>query len=270
MLKLSSSRICILIAACVALMGIELTANAESLTLLSDPIKVTAEVDTSGSYASAQIGIHNGPITQLVNTNVQANSLAAIERTLKRQITWRDPYLLVHSSCGSGNALRCESETVFKKTDNAVIRLGDLVGTATAVYRNGRFYDVYDKLENQVDGLSHTPSPSFKIVLDDVDSSLIVNAAATWSSNANAWAQHTAELAAAHPEQSWGEPEWESYFYAVVNNAVLARYCQQNEELQQLLKTVEPKLDTYHRRALTDALSKVVPLEKPKAWRKTS
>jgi len=270
MLKLSLWRTCMFIATYVAVTAVELNAaNATSLTLLSDPIEVTADVDTSGNYASVQISVHNGPITQLVSTNVQGNSLATIERTLKRQVTWHDPYLLVHSSCGSGNAWRCESETVFKKTDSVVIRLGDLIGTATEVYKNGHFYDVYDKLEQQVDGLSQAASPNFKIVLNDINSNLTVNAAATWTVNAAAWTQRSTDITATHPEQSWNETEWEHYFSAVVNNAVLARYCQHSDELQQLLQTVEPELDTYHRRALADALSKVVPLERPKAWRKT-
>jgi len=48
----------------------------------------------------------------------------------------------------------------------------------------------------------------------------------------------------------------------------LARYCNRTEALQLLLDNVNSTLNIEQRKLLTDALSKVVPLEKPKMWRK--
>lgn len=271
MLKLSILQMRWLLMMCSALLAMELVAAAATqLNLLEEPIKVTASVNAAdiGSFVSAQIGVHNGPITQLVSTSVHGKSLVEVEKVLKEQVTWHAPYLLVHSSCGGGNAWRCEGEAVFKVMNDSVARLGDLIGDASAVYRGGHFHDTYDKLENHVDGLSHASSPTFGIVLDDIDSILTVNATATWTDNADAWRKRAVYLADHHPDRSWSDADWEDYFSALMNSAVLARYCNRSEELQQLTKAVEPELDAYHRRAFTDALSKVVPLEKPKAWRK--
>jgi len=243
------------------------TAQAADITLLSSPVEVTATIQAEGNDVfAAQIGVHNGPIAQLVGTVVRGNNAAALENALRKQLQWRSPYLFVHSSCDGGNAWNCDGEVVFKIANGNVLRLGDLIGIG--VFKSGHFYDVYDKLENQVTGLSHAASPSFVLVLDDVDAALKVNADLTWSNNATLWRERADKIAAAHPKREWLDADWEPYFSAVVSNAALARYCNKSEPLQQLLSAVNPVLDAEHRRLLSDALSKVVPLEAPRAWRK--
>lgn len=261
----------LLIAGSVLMLGELCAASTTQLTLLNEPIKVTGDFDTAdiGNYVPVQIGVHNGPIAQLVTTSVIGKTASEVERTLKQQVAWHAPYLFVHASCGGGNAWRCEGEVAFKVTGTTITRLGDLIGGDTKdVYHDGYFFDVYDKLEAAVDGLSHATSPVFKIALDDVNGALSVNPELTWTSNANEWRKRAEFIATTHPNKDWQEAQWEDYFSAIVNNAALARYCNRRAELQSLLKTSEAELDAYRRRALADALSRVVPLEKPKAWRK--
>ena len=242
-----------------------ITAQAEDLTLLETPIKVTATLRAldEGGYA-AQISIHNGNITQLVSTTLANNTASTATTALRRHVLWQAPYLFVHSSCGGGR--RCDGEVVFKVVDDKVTRLGDLIGTTARVFKNGYFYDSYDKLDHQMTGAQFTP-PDFVIVLIDVDGVLQVNAAATWMSNAANWRASASQIAEAHPSRDWSEAQWQSYFSTVLNHAALARYCNQADELQQLLSAVNPQLDADQRRLLADTLSKIVPLEKPKAWR---
>lgn len=243
------------------------SAHAAELALLQTPIKVTASLQAldEGGYA-AQIGVDSGSLTQLVTTAVQGDTQAAAERSLRQHVRWRAPYLFVYSSC-NGTAWRCEGATVFRVADGVATRLGDLIGTANAIYSHGHFHDVYDKLEQQVPGLSHAASPRFIVALDDTANTLTVNADITWSSNATAWREHAARIAALQPGRNWLDAEWEPYMSALLSNAALARYCKKTDELQQLLNVVMPALDIEHQRVLTDALSKVVPLERPKAWR---
>ncbi len=243
------------------------TAQAAELVLMDTPVKVTATVKAldEGGYA-AQIGIHNGPIAQLVNTAVRANSQSNAERILRKQVRWQSPYLFVHSSCGGGRNLRCEGETVFKVVETVTVRLGDLIGAAPSVYTKGHFHDVYDKLDGKL-GIASELTPRFVLVLDDVNGKWVVNAAATWSGNANAWRTHADQIANTPPHKDWSETEWLPYFSALVSNAALARYCNKHDELQAVLNTVTPLLNTDQLRMVTDALSKVVPLELPKAWR---
>lgn len=257
------------------LCGLPLIASAADqaeLTLLSKPVAVTAALtrsDESGDYI-ARISVHSGPIAHVVNTFVAGESrgAAAAEQRLRQFVQARTPYILVSELCG-GSDWNCESVAVFKMTDNVVVRMGDFIGNFDSVVRDGHLYDLYDKLQQKVDGLSHAASPRFTIAFNDTGNALTVNAGQTWESNQPTWRSNADLLATLKPDNNWLPADWERYLSALVTNAALARYCQRQNELQSLLAETEPKLDVLHRRALTDALSKVIPLELPKAWRRT-
>ncbi|HEX2583876.1 MAG TPA: hypothetical protein VHL14_02000 [Steroidobacteraceae bacterium] len=237
-----------------------ISAHAD-IELMDTPVKVTATLHTveEESGLEASIAVHNGPIAQLVNTTVTGMTNGNAATLLRKQISWRDPYLFVHSSCNANSVRRCGGDVVFKVFDNKVIRLGDFVVTENPVYTNGRFYDGYDKLGEHI---------GFTIVMRDVNDALQVEPALTWSANAAVWKIRSTHITSVHPAREWSDAEWDKYFDAVLNNAALARYCNQSDELQALLDAVNPLLDVDHRRMLTDTLSKVIPLEKPRAWRK--
>ena len=234
--------------------------HADDLLLMESPVKVTATLhplDEGGS--EARIAVHNGPIAQLVNTTLSDLTTANAASLLRRQLSWQAPYLIVHSSCNINTVRRCGGDVVFKVMDGAILRLGDFVVTENPIYSVGKFYDDYDKLGEAI---------AFTLVLVDSHDVLQVDADATWASNAAVWKIRSTHIASVQPAHDWNDAEWEKYFDAVMNNAALARYCNRTEELQQLLDTANPLLDADHRRLLADNLSKVVPLEKPKAWRK--
>jgi hypothetical protein len=242
------------------------TASADELALLDTPVKVTATFNAldEGGFA-AQIGVHNGPIAQLVHTVLRVDTASNAQRLLRKQVQWRAPYLFVHSSCGGGRSLQCEGEAVFKLVDGTATRLGDVIGTAPAVYAQGDFVDVYDKLEGRL-GLTLEPIPSFLIVLDDVNGKLAVNSAATWAGNAATWRIQADQPAGTQPGA--GNTTEAPYLAALISNAALARYCNRTDELQELLNNAKTTLNSDQLRMVTDAISKVVPLELPRAWRK--
>jgi hypothetical protein len=256
-----------LMIAAISLTTFSLTAQAEDVTLLTTPAVVAATFNAldEGGYA-AQIGVHNGPITQLVHTIVRADSAANVQRALRKQVQWLAPYLFVHSSCGGGRALRCEGEAVFKVVEGTAFRLGDVIGSVPTIYSRGHFVDQYDKLDGQL-GAAVLVTPSFTLVLDDAGGKLTVNAAATWDSNVEQRRLHTELLANTKPSNASGELN-PQYLTALTSNAALARYCNRNEELQALLDVEKLALTADQFRVVTDALSLVVPLELPKAWRK--
>ena len=234
-------------------------ANAEEITLTDTPVKITATVQTQDeSGIHARIAVHNGPVSQLVNTTLAGATLANAGEALRHQLKWIEPYLLVHASCNINSVRACEGDALFKVVKNKVIRLGDFIETDTPVLNKGRFYDNYDKLGEQIE---------FTIVMVDVNDTLQVDAEATWVHNIDNWTTRSKYIADAIPNRDWGDEQWKRYINAIVNNAALERYCNQSEVLDQLLALVNPRLDIEHRRELTDTLSKVIPLENPKAWR---
>jgi len=251
---------------------LSLAANAADqteLTLLSKPVAVTATLARadSGDFM-ARISVHSGPIAHVVNTFVagESSTTAVAEQKLRQFVQMRGPYVLVSELC-FGNAWRCNSVAVFKAAGDVIKRMGDFIGNLDGVVHDGHLYDVYDKLEQNVDGVSHAASPVFTVVLDDDNNALLVNAMQTWQVNQPMWNSNADLLATLKPGNNWLPADWERYLSALVTNAALARYCQRQGELQSLLAETESRLDVLHRRALTDALSKVIPLEVPKAWR---
>ncbi len=234
-------------------------ANADEIVLTDTPVKITAtlQAQEEGSI-DARIAVHNGPLAQLVGTTLTGVTLDNAGNALRHQLKWNAPYLLVHSSCNINSARPCEGNVVFKIVKNKVVRLGDFVMTGSPTLDGNRFYDGYDKLGEQAD---------FTIVMVEVNDALQINADATWAYNAANQKIYATRIASEQPARDWNDGEWDKYFDAVVNNAALARYCNRSEELQQLLDAVNPLLDAEHKRMLTDTLSKVVPLEMPKAWR---
>lgn len=247
-------------------------ADNATMTLMSKPVEVTASFNTgdAGVYF-AQISVHNGPIAYLVDTTLHANSRTAAEHVLSAQVRYRAPHLLVRSYCGGGTTWRCESTHVFKVADNSVMRMGMLAGAPDTVLRGNYFQDVYDKLEQQIDGpadgLSHDASPTFVVALMDDNNRLAVNGTLTWQINQSRWRSNAGLLTATEPAKQWSEAQWQDFMSALISNAALARYCERQAELTALLAEFEPKLDLSHRRMLTDALSRVVPAELPAKWR---
>jgi hypothetical protein len=242
-------------------------AQADEMNVRDQPIKVSASFEAlaEGGYA-AQIAVHNGPIASLVHSVLDVGSPAKAQRLMLKQVQWKAPYLFVHSSCGGKRELNCEGEAVFKLTNGVATRLGDVIGDGPGVFANGQFRDVYDKLEGKL-GTTIEPTPSFVLVLDDDNGRLVVNAAATWERNDGLW-NRGSQLHMSRVDNFIRSQESPHLDSALISSAALARYCNQDTELQALLDNAGKTLSADELRVLTDAVSKVVPLELPKAWRK--
>lgn len=242
----------------VLCMLLTVMSHADEYTLMSSP-KVTATTRPAAEGGvSVQYAIHSGPVAQVVNSQLSGVPDSQLASALSHQVKWHAPYLIVHASCNVNSVRRCEGDVVFKAAGNHLVRLGDFVETGTPVITKNRFYDGYDKLGEQVE---------FTIVMNDVSDALEVDADATWLKNSDAWSTRSKFIDSAFPSHDWSNEQSIRYFNAILNNAALARYCNHGDELQALLDKVNSKLDADYRRQLTDALSKVVPAEKPKVWR---
>ena len=150
--------------------------------------------------------------------------------------------------------------------DGVATRLGDVIGDGTDVFTHGQFVDVYDKLEGKSGEIE--PTPSFVLMLDDDNGRLVVNAYATWQRNDSLWNKGNQQLAAPLMGKLGIGSEHPHLNTALLSSAALARYCNQDAELQALLDKASKSLSADELRVVTDVISKVVPLELPKAWRK--
>jgi len=129
--------------------------------------------------------------------------------------------------------------------------------------REGYFVDDYDKLELRA-GLCHACAPRFELAIREDGGQLTVLPDVTWSINRVRYERFKALI------NSWlyGQLEDEDkVFEAILNNAVLARYCGRDRDLSPTLEQLAARLDDDHRAWLCDALDQVTPLELPVTWR---
>jgi len=64
----------------------------------------------------------------------------------KKDIYWKGNYLFLATAESNGNSSKCYTTQVFTLRNNKLIHLGYLFSDA-ADYKNGFFYDLYNKLE---------------------------------------------------------------------------------------------------------------------------
>lgn len=221
--------------------------------LLSHPVIVTVHPDASLSSSEPLsffylIELRDRKKTVRLETALAGVSelKSALER-LRQAVAWTPPYLFVQLECGGGNAWACNKVMIFKVDDGVathLVSVGTQDGRATDVFNGHYFIDVYDKLE-LAPGFSHHESPWFSLAIEDTAQGLVVSAEATWLLNHH------------HYRRS-----------SVFTQAVLAKYCGKQHELQGLLESALPNLTSADATLLFKTLDAIVPIELPSAWRR--
>ena len=246
-------------------------------TLVTVPVTVTAKlvelVPPDLGFTAAftfVIDVGDPHATREVQTFFFQEDLDSALAHLRAAVAWRPPYLFVRSECG-GNAWACDKEDVFIVAEGRARWIGafaiDSSQPIPQSYRGGYFMDCYDKLEEAQIGLSHASSPYFDIAIRLIKNRLVVAPDITWSMNQDRYLRNEAAVAVWLAERKTVGEHDEEAFSAVVENAVLAKYCKRHDELTGLLGRVEPRLGEDDRRNLRRALALTFPLELPSAWR---
>jgi hypothetical protein len=212
--------------------------------------------------------VRDGRTTQCIRTFLIAvHDLPDAVGVLRGTVAWRAPYLFVRSECGGGTAWACNQEIVFKVTGGHADRIGAFeVGEKRLPglsLREGYFVDTYDKLEFSA-GLSHMSAPRFELAIREEGGQLTVLPDVTWSINRVQYERFNALISSWLYGHSEDEDE---VFEAIVNTAVLARYCGRDRELSPTLERVAARLDADHRAWLCETLDRVTPFELPVTWR---
>lgn len=247
-------------------------------TLVTVPVTVTAKLvelvppDLGFPVAfTFVIDVSDPHTTREVQTFFFQKDLDSALASLRAAVAWRPPYLFVRSECG-GNAWACDKEDVFIVAGGRARWIGafavsDSSRQVPQSYRGGYFVDCYDKLEDAHIGLCHACSPYFDIAIRLIKNRLVVAPDITWSMNQDRYLRNEAAVAAWLAQHKTKGEDDEEAFSAVVENAVLAKYCKRHDELTGLLGRVEPRLGEDDLRNLRRALALTFPLELPSAWR---
>jgi len=220
--------------------------------LLSHPVIVTVQ------HADASFSLSDLPPLYLIELRdlkktvrletalTGVSELKSALESLRQAVAWTPPYLFVQLGCGGGNAWLCDRVIVFKVDDGIATHLVSVAaqdGPPDDVFTGHYFIDTYDKLEQDY-GFGHAEAPWFSIAIEDTAQGLVVSAEATWLLNHDRYRSHS-----------------------VFTQAVLAKYCGKQRELQRVVESALPTLESADTTLLFETLDAIVPSELPSAWR---
>lgn len=192
---------------------------------------------------------------------IRADSAARAVDAARATLRWEGAYLLVGGRRGGAGA-RGAVDLVF------LLERGRLrpVGEAEAgSYAAGGFRDVYDKFE-QNKLTSPAGAPVFRLWLDVRDGRLRANLPGTWRESERRTDENAATIRdvmrrVAAPLSSADLVELTD---ALAFNAVLARYTQRPDELEESIRAAGAALGEADLRLLEDLVARVIPGELPR------
>jgi hypothetical protein len=224
------------------------------MTIIEKPVKVTMKLidQYNNDYQFELSVVYGKDKFKFENEMVFIKDLNQAISQQRSRTGWKGPYLFIGQGCDTlGNAARLCLDLVFTIRDGKLVYIGEaLAGEADepgSSYEKGVFRDIYDKFEIN-DLTSHAEAPLFWLVLEEKDGRFRVNLRRTWEANRTEFYENVKTL------RSAGE---------ILFNAVLAKYCQQKVELEQMVQAAKSKLDKEELQTFLDILSQVVPGELP-------
>ncbi|HEY3276752.1 MAG TPA: hypothetical protein VGJ94_09040 [Syntrophorhabdaceae bacterium] len=203
-----------------------------------------------------------------IETNIiaVANVKEAFE-VQERHTYRRDGYLFVRIECGGGNASRCDRNVVFSLRSGRLQRLGEVAAGERDSFkksgRNGFFYDIYDKFENNR-MTDHASAPIFELVLYEQDGRLEADLPRTWLHNQSMFKKKAAKIDAVMADKSLKASIRDPILSAlIISNAVIAKYCEKKEEASKLNELAASYLNEEGQELFRQILDEVKPGEYP-------
>ena len=252
--------------------------NGIPIALMDQPFKafLTADVSGKSGIAPAVILIDGGAQRYCVETAISSDSAnppmqkETLEREGHRQVKWHSPYLLVQSD--ESTRIEVANKTwVFKAANGTLIRLGALGGDVMEE-KSGRFLSLYNKAPVwRATAFGCTAcKPKIHLAIDDLDGKLVANAEATWRLNEaerkSNYEYADSQIRAGLPPLEEDVPTRSLVLGALIENAVIAKYCGRASEMDKVVALANAHLDPASQNDLAQALSAVVPLETPDQW----
>lgn len=187
------------------------------------------------------------------------------------RIRWLSPYLLVLSHTG-GRAEAYDKTWIFKIVEGKLTRMGTVGGDAEMA-STGRFQSLYNKASvwqgEEFD--CEACRPQVRLVIEDKDGALAANPEATWEINQKEWQDNekfvASQIQAGLPKDPDAQDLWRMQTLgALIENAVVAKYCRHDTEVQRLTALAKANLDQASLDELNNSLRNLVPLELPDRW----
>jgi hypothetical protein len=248
-------------------------ACAQDTTILAQPVSVIARSDSQPAdpprYFPFTLTVARGDQSFAYRTLIVAvaDEDEAIG-VLRQTIGWKDNHLFVREECGGGNMWRCDVDHVFALRGGRLVPLGEEIGGSRsqgpgALYRNGYFVDMYDRLENN-SLTTHAGAPSFALYLKESGGALAVDLDRTWKEGRAGYERNRKEIARIEANRAIDpRARDETLASLLLHNAALAAYCGRKAELEQTMRDAQRLLPAERRAAFEAVVRQVQPGELP-------
>ncbi|MEW6531255.1 MAG: hypothetical protein AB1473_10485 [Thermodesulfobacteriota bacterium] len=187
----------------------------------------------------------------------------AIEE-IRKGVGWKEGYLFVPSSCGTGNAWKCHTDVAFAVKQGNLVKLGYFSGGLHpwrpgpgGSYVNGYFYDVFDWLEvNPLTGHATAP-PFFKVMKED-DGLVFADLDRTWGYNVEYYKKACDDIDDYIKTYGGNVHEWASIVSSLLLCAALAKYCDRQPEPDLAMRQAKDLLPEKEFRVFEDLIERRV------------
>ncbi|MEW6352513.1 MAG: hypothetical protein AB1646_25990 [Thermodesulfobacteriota bacterium] len=164
--------------------------------ILSGPIRVDADLLNSEDVADEELRAHayfslvvsHGDRQFVLSTEIAGGlTVSQAVSDIRQGTGWKQGYLFVPTSCGTGNMWRCHAEHVFAVRKDKLVHFGTVVpmpersqgrGPGNAL-QDGFFYDTHSVLEtNRL--TCHASAPAIEVAMVERDGILVIDRERTW------------------------------------------------------------------------------------------
>jgi hypothetical protein len=260
----------------IAIISVWISSAQEGrFTILSGDVTVTGRVkDAVVSMYIVELTIEGRHGKYVYDTDIIAvKDEKHAKAVVSDGLGWKDGYFFVRLECG-GNAWRCNREQVFVlRGQGKLSHLGEVLGGQRGEkpgthYVDGWFQDIYDKFELN-DLTAHAFAPWMFLYSRAEGDQLRVDLGETWLRNRKKFDENSATIKSLLPPNvpDSGRDDYR-LIPALLQNAVIAKYCLHDVELKTVLGWAEQSVDKHSLDCLATMVSEVIPGEPPRSWAK--
>lgn len=240
----------------------------EEIVVCEAPVRVGASHLADGDSKSVTISVDYGDTHCHVSDTVPDDWEGTWGDWVKRRNGWRDRYLFI-----AGESLdspwRDPLDHVFVLEGRQLVPVGAIAHPPAAGrerlapgYRDGVFLDRFDAFQGELGGFG-CKGVGWPLVLREEEGQFTVDLERTWATN-QVWLQRNEAIARTCLGGGPDDAALQDMLLATAGeNALLAKYCGRNEDLERYRQQAQAVLDKPHRAQLRLMLRRITPGELP-------
>jgi len=185
---------------------------------------------------------------------------------IRKLTRWRDGFLFVPFGGGCGTMWPCWWDHVFTVRDGELLCIGSITGFGKpdgqwVLFEDGLFYDVTGF---RTYGLTcHANAPRFGRVMTEQNGIFVADLGRTWDLNEDRYNKCLADIDRYLREDGGKRSSYLGVMECLLHNGGLARYCDRERELEEMLSQAERMLSAQDFQKFRRSVYSVVPADTP-------